>query len=209
MTLQERADAYAAAFPEFPASHLRVVQEAGRDVLYGTWLLGNDYRNASPLYGSYPPSYLSRVMCLFPDVEPSALVNGHLVNTTMHVCSGALPRGPYVRLDVNADRKPDIVGSVYDVAAIFDDYIGWFELLLADPPYSTADAAHYETGMVDRRRAIAALAQIARVGAHLVWLDTTWPMHRKAEWRTVGRINLIRSTNHRVRLISIFERTDQ
>jgi len=41
---------------------------------------------------------------------------------------------------------------------------------------------------------------------HLVWLDTVWPMHRKAEWRTVGRILLQRSTNHRARIVSIFER---
>jgi hypothetical protein len=39
-----------------------------------------------------------------------------------------------------------------------------------------------------------------------VWLDQVWPMHRKDEWRTVGRILLQRSTNHRVRLVSIFER---
>jgi hypothetical protein len=33
-----------------------------------------------------------------------------------------------------------------------------------------------------------------------------WPMHRKDEWRTVGRIMLVRSTNHRVRCVTIFER---
>ncbi|MND07635.1 hypothetical protein D3C83_297470 [compost metagenome] len=53
---------------------------------------------------------------------------------------------------------------------------------------------------------MAAIARVTIVGGHLVWLDTTWPMHRKAEWRTVGRITIVRSTNHRVRMISIFER---
>ena len=200
MTLQDRAAAYASAFPKFPASHLRVVREAGGDVLYGTWLIGNDYRNASSFYGSYPPGYLARVHALFPDVESIDTVQGRL--TTLHVFSGSLPAGPYVRCDV---RQPaECPCSVYDLQPGRD---GSYDLLLADPPYSAADAVHYATGMVDRRRAIAALARVARVGAHLVWLDTVWPMHRKAEWRTVGRINLIRSTNHRVRLVSIFERS--
>lgn len=61
--------------------------------------------------------------------------------------------------------------------------------------------------MVNRRAVLAALANITVEGGHLVWLDTVWPMHRKAQWRTVGRIALTRSTNHRVRDISIFERT--
>ena len=42
--------------------------------------------------------------------------------------------------------------------------------------------------------------------AFVVWLDTVWPMHRKDTWRTVGRILLQRSTNHRVRLVTLFER---
>lgn len=40
----------------------------------------------------------------------------------------------------------------------------------------------------------------------LVWLDVVWPMFRKSEWRTVGRITVIRSTNHRARIATIFER---
>lgn len=60
--------------------------------------------------------------------------------------------------------------------------------------------------MVNRGKATRALAQVVDPGGFLVWLDTVWPMHRKAEWRTVGRILLQRSTNHRARIVSIFER---
>lgn len=198
MTLQQRAEAYAAAFPQFPSSHLRLVQEQGGDVLYGTWLGGQNYRQTSALYGAYPPKYLDRVLALFPD----------LVNTMpLHVFSGSLPPGHYMRVDVNAARHPDRVGSVYDIAQVVAPFM--FRLVLADPPYSTEDATRYGTPMVDRRRAIAALADVTVPGGYLVWLDTVWPMHRKAEWRTVGRITLVRSTNHRVRLISIFARVSE
>jgi transposase len=246
MTLQERANAFAAAFPQFPAAHLRVVQERGRDVLYGTWLMGNDYRTQSALYGAYPKGYLERVSALFPDVvdagnpdcpkeDPDCLGNDGDAHSAceraiLHVFSGSLPPGPYLRLDLKPERRPDRVGNVYDVARIFDQL---FMLVFADPPYSHADAEKYGTPMVDRRRALAAIADVTAPGCHLVWLDTVWPMHRKEEWLTVGRVLLdelpdddptelgepdekwdtvgrvamIRSTNHRVRLISIFERT--
>jgi hypothetical protein len=196
MALEDRATAHAAAFPQFPASHLRVVTEAGGPVLYGTWVLGNDYRNKSGYYGAYPPGYLARVRALFPDVPdlPGAPV--------MHVFSGSLPAGNYERVDVI--EATDIRASVYELPNIM---LNWRpRLIFADPPYSETDAAKYGTPMLNRGRVFRALAAITDPGAFVVWLDCVWPMHRKAEWRTVGRITLIRCTNHRVRLVSIFER---
>ena len=198
MTLQQRAAAFAGVFHDRPASHLQIVQEQGHDVLYGRWVIGPDYRNKSRYYGAYPAGYVERVMALFPDRQAEALIGGFL--TTLHVFSGSLPPGDYLRCDLV--QSAELRCSVYDLPARQER----FDLVLADPPYSVADAKHYGTGMVDRRRAMAALAQVTRVGGHLVWLDTCWPMHRKAEWRTVGRIALTRSTNHRIRDISIFER---
>jgi hypothetical protein len=226
LSLTERAEAYnRSAFGiAHQASQLRVVQEAGGDVLYGIWLAGNNYQNESRLYGAYPPKYLDRVMTLFPDV-PSAPVS------TLHVFAGSLPPDPsYLRLDLQRDdvRQPDVQGSVYDVSRHFAGRL--FSLVFADPPYSDADAIFYGTPMVDRRRALVALAEVTAPGGYLVWLDTTWPMHRKAQWRTCARlmlfeedeqdanaeperdwqkrgvISLVRSTNHRFRGISLFER---
>ncbi len=196
MTLQQRAAAYAAAFPKFPAAWPRVVQERKHDVLYATWVLGNDYRTRSTYYGAYPHGYLPRVEALFPD-----LVAGEAV---LHVFSGSMPASSrYLRLDANAELQPDVVGSVYDAARLFGQQ---FQLVLADPPYSAADAEKYGTPMVNRGKALRSLAQVTQAGGFLVWLDVCWPMHRKDQWTTVGRILLQRSTNHRARVVSIFER---
>lgn len=198
LTLHERADAFNAAFAKWPASHLHVVQEKKRDVLYGRWLIGNDYRNKTRYYGAYPAGYLQRVMAIFPDST-----------TPLHVFSGSLPPSDdYDRVDINPGCAPDIQCSVYDLPEwVGTDPIRHRLLVLADPPYSSADAEKYGAPMVDRRRVMAALALITRPTGHLVWLDTCWPIHRKAQWVTVGRITLLRSTNHRVREITIFERT--
>lgn len=202
MTLQERVAAFNWTYRKWPSSHLHVVREAGRDVIYGRWLIGNDYRNKSRFYGAYPAGYLERIEALFQDiplVAPDDTGGGRL--TTLHVFSGSLPAGPYVRCDIK--QEAEIQDSVYDLQPRPH---GTYELILADPIYSPLDAKKYGTPMTDRRRAIAALARVARPGAFLVWLDTQWPMHRKAVWPTVGRIALTRSTNHRFRDITIFQR---
>lgn len=192
MILAERVTAFQQAYPDCPDAW-PYVSPSGR-WLYGTWEIGADYRNKSSFYGTFPPRFLERLMTLFPDA------GGHV----LHVFSGALPPGPYVRLDLEASRGADVTGNVYDVATLFPAQS--FRLIVADPPYTPADAKLYGTPMVHKRRAIAALAAVARPGAHLAWFDTCWPMHNKKQWRTMGRILVQRSTNHRVRVLTLFER---
>lgn len=192
MTLAERVTAFQQAFPDCPDAW-PYVSPSGR-WLYGTWEVGHNYRNASSFYGTFPPRFLEQLMALFPDV------GGHV----LHVFSGALPPGPYVRLDLHPGRGADVVGNVYDVATLFEG--ATFRLIVADPPYTAPDASKYDVPMVNKRRAIAALADVAAPGAFLAWFDTTWPMHSKRQWRTVGRIYHQGSTNHRVRVLTLFER---
>lgn len=199
MTLAERVDAFKAAYAKWPASWPWLVTERGLPVFYAVWVIGNDYRNKTALYGAYPPGFLPRVLALFPDSDGDDL---------LHAFSGSLAPGHYTRVDL-VDRcgVPDLrfhQASVYDVAAIWPRRR--FHLTVADPPYSAVDAEKYGTPTVDRRRAVAALAAVTRPGGYLAWLDTVWPMHSKREWRTVGRILVQRSTNHRARVLSIFER---
>ncbi len=193
MTVVERALAFSRAYARWPASWPRVVQEQGRDVLYATWVIGNDYRNKSRYYGAYPNGYLDRVMALFPDVAYGPDV--------LHAFSGSLPPGDYVRCDMVQDAE--LQGSVYDIGSLTQSR---FKLIIADPPYTATDAEKYGTPMVDRRRATAALSEVVLPGSHMIWLDTVWPMHSKRQWVTVGRITVQRSTNHRIRMATIFER---
>lgn len=197
MTLAERAASYAAAFPKHAAAHPRIVTEQKRAVLYATWVIGADYRNKTRYYGAYPTGYLPRVMALFPEfVAPQ--FPGHV----LHLFSGSLPAGNYERCD--SVQEAELPVSVYDLPNIILNHRP--RLIIADPPYSKADAAKYDTPMVNRGRVFRTLAQITEPGAFVVWLDTVWPMHRKDQWATVGRILLQRSTNHRTRVVSIFER---
>jgi 16S rRNA G966 N2-methylase RsmD len=80
-----------------------------------------------------------------------------------------------------------------------------YDIVLADPPYSVEDAEHYQPTMVKRNKVMAALAR-CNPSTHVVWLDQVLPMYRKDQWRIVGVIGMVKSTNHRFRVITIFEK---
>ena len=178
---------------KYPDSTPRV-SPSGR-WLDGTWIMGNNYHASAPLYGAYPPRYLDRILSLCP---------GWQTQRILHVFSGAVPSGRWVRVDSIAERQPYIRADA--VALPFQSQS--FDLILADPPYSEEDATKYSVKMVNRKAAIEELGRVATPGATLVWLDVQLPMFRKDMWRWMAAITIIRSTNHRVRLASFFERTD-
>lgn len=209
MTPHDRVQAFQRAFPKWSASWPWLTREQGRDVLYAVWVLGNDYRNRTAYYGAFPPGLLARVMALFPDHDPtvdhSTVPAGEI--PILQAFSGSLPMSSaYVRLDCGAPTA-ELRCNVLDLPTFNGcAYAGAFGLAIADPPYSAADASKYGTPPVNRGAMTRALAAVVRPGGFLVWLDTCWPMHAKEQWLTVGRIFVQRSTNHRVRALTIFER---
>jgi len=186
MTNQERAASYADSFPKFPP--LR----SDDRWIDGVWMLGNNYKG-SGYYGAYPPGYLKRIEALFPDVRGARV---------LHPFAGSLRGVHGVRVDVNPANVPDVVAD----AACLPFPSASFDLVLADPPYSSEDAKRYGTKMVNRRAVIAELARVTDGDGYLVWLDTVWPMFSKRDWHCFGQIGVVRSTNHRVRLVSLFQR---
>jgi 16S rRNA G966 N2-methylase RsmD len=206
LTVRDRADAWRAAWPEHRAAWPVVVEEQGRDVIYATWVLGQRYGGTSALYGAYPPHYLEKAWAFFPDV--ASFDRADQEARVLHAFSGSLQRGPYATVDSVVDpvRKPTYRTRIELFGDVCPDAVGRFALVFADPPYSTADAERYGTKMINRLDVTRGLARVTAPGGFLCWLDVTWPMHRKSEWTTVGRIAIVRSTNHRVRMLSIFRR---
>jgi len=188
--LEHRARLYNAAFAKWPASHLVVTENNGREWLTGYWCLGNDFRNKSRLYGAYPPNYLKRVMSMFPDAE-----------NILHLFSGSLPEGNYTRFDIQGEV--DVQGDAHQLSEFFEP--GQFDLVIADPPYSKEDAKKYNFPMVKRKPVVIECAAVTRAGGYLVWLDCVYPPFRKKDgWQLGGFIGIARSTNHRFRTTTIF-----
>ena len=171
------------------------IAEDGRVV--GTWIMGNNYRVKSGLYGGYPASYLRRIAAIFPDRRK-----------VLHVFSGKvdLSAMPGDTVDVNPALNPTYLADAHDLKRVplFD-----YDLILADPPYSVEDAERYETTMVKRNVIMRSLAAGTAPGTRVVWLDQVLPMFRKSEWSLEAVIGMVKSTNHRFRVITIFRRLDR
>jgi hypothetical protein len=189
MTNQKRLENYRQK-TGFPLDTM--VGESGRIV--GIWEMGADYRVASGYYGGYPAGYLRRVRALFPDKQ-----------RPLHLFSGRVDTEafPGDTVDLNPVLQPTYVANAETLEGV---PVGHYDLVLADPPYSVEDSEHYGLPMVSRNKVIDALSRILPAGAHVAWLDQVLPMYRKADWEKVGSVGMVKSTNHRFRVLTIFER---
>ena len=164
-----------------------------KERVYGIWNLGNDYRVKSAYYGGYPATYLHRVKALFPDKK-----------NVLHLFSGMvdLEVFPGDTVDLNPDLNPTYVD---DAQTLLRVPLEKYDLVLADPPYSVEDAEHYQTTMVKRNLIMRALQRLS-LGTYIVWLDQVLPMYRKDYFSLEASIGIVKSTNHRFRVVTIFRR---
>jgi len=183
MELQERVNNYHNKFPKY--SKLLI----NNNVIEGIWVMGNNYTTKTSLYGAYPYGYLERIYSLFPLIP----------NKTLHLFSGSLPdSNEYDKVDYNTGLD----------AENFSDIIphDTYELILADPPYSIEDCDHYGCCMVKRNVVFKECLKVMKKHGFLIWLDQVLPNYKKDEWNIVGRIGMVKSTNHRFRVITIFQK---
>lgn len=186
LSLKDRVELYNNSFPDYPCIWF------DKGWILGVWNCGNDYRNKTSYYGTFPAGYLKRLMSLWPDKR-----------NILHVFSGALPPGDYTRVDINASLSPDIVCNAENLGESIKDK---FDLIILDPPYDKSDAEKYGFKLPNKHKVIRECFKVATPNAHMCFLDTRLPMYNKSEWKRVGEIMLTRSTNHRVRGTFIFER---
>jgi hypothetical protein len=188
MRWQDRIDSYVKV-TGFPRSLF--LSEDGRVV--GTWIMGNDYRVKSEYYGGYPAGYLRRIRALFPDKR-----------RVLHLFSGKVDLAtlPGDTVDINSDLSPTFVDDAQRLERV---PLAEYDLVLADPPYSVEDAERYQTTMVKRNMVLSALRGL-NPGAHIVWLDQVLPMYRKDTFAIDAVIGMVKSTNHRFRMVTVFRR---
>ena len=187
MTWEDRIQSYV-QITGYPRSLF--IAEDGRVV--GTWIMGNNYQVKSGYYGGYPAGYLKRVASLFPDKK-----------RVIHLFSGQVDTRimPGDTVDVRAELNPTYLD---DAQTLENVPIESYDLIMADPPYSVEDAEHYGPSMVNRNKVMQALGVRATSGTHVVWLDQVLPMYRKDQWGIEAVVWLVKSTNHRFRVMVVF-----
>lgn len=190
MLWEQRIDHYVEA-TGFPRS----LFIAGDGRVVGVWIMGNDYRVKSTYYGGYPAGYLRRVRALFPEKR-----------RILHLFSGKVELAalPGDTVDINPELQPTYVDDAQTLEQV---PLEAYDLVLADPPYSVEDADRYQTTMVKRNTVMRALQRVS-AGTHIVWLDQVLPMYRKDAFSIDAVIGMVKSTNHRFRVVTVFRRLD-
>lgn len=189
MTNQQRIDNYVSE-TGYPRSLF--TGEDGRIV--GTWIMGNNYRVKSSYYGGYPAGYMKRVKSLFPDKVK-----------VLHLFSGQVDLSivPGDTVDLNPDLNPTWVDNAQTLENV---PVESYDFVMADPPYSVEDCDHYKTSMVKRNKVMKVLGSRLMPGSHVAWLDQVLPMYRKTDFSVEGVIGIVKSTNHRFRVLTVFRK---
>lgn len=161
--------------------------------IVGTWIMGNQYGVKSGYYGGYPHGYLKRIKALFPDKSQ-----------ILHVFSGRVDQSvlPGDTVDLNPDMEPTYLDDAQTLEKV---PLEKYDLIIADPPYSVEDSEHYQPTMVKRNKVMRALSRV-KSGTHIVWLDQVLPMYKKEYYSVEAVIGMVKSTNHRFRVTTIFKR---
>ena len=183
MKLEDRVNNYHKTFPKY--SKLLI----NNNVIEGIWVMGNNYTTKTSLYGAYPYGYLERIYSLFPLIPQK----------TLHLFSGSLEDSKdYDKVDYNTGLDAHTFSEIIPHET--------YELILSDPPYSVEDCDHYGCCMVKRNIVFKQCYNVLKSGGHLIWLDQVLPNYKKSEWNIIGRIGMVKSTNHRFRVITIFQK---
>jgi hypothetical protein len=170
---------------EFPHTAVQIVE----DRLAGIWMIGNMYKRVVGYHGEYPPGYVKRVYSLFPNRK-----------STLHLFSGSLVSGENeYTLDVNPENHPEVEGKAEEVEKYFPP--DSFDLVLADPPYTSHDAEIYGYLLPNIPKVMRSLHEIVERGGIVVWLSTKPPMYRKDQWQLAGIVGLHCGTNRAFRSV--------
>ncbi len=169
-------------------------------MVYGFWLLGNNYRNPSKYYGAYPSNFIKRIRGLFNQEFTEGEV--------LHLFSGMVDKhgDNEITFDINPELCPDICGDAVNLSLYFNEQK--FDLVLADPPYDN-NHAKYGTQPFNKKKVVYECSKVVSPGGYLCWLDTIMPMWAKRDgWALKGTIGICQSTNHKVRVVTILQKSN-
>ena len=157
-------------------------------------------------YGAYPSGFLERARNLL----------GVTINDpVLHVCGGRVREYPFrglgpndKTLDINEQLGPDFVCDL-TTGAIPREWAA----ILADPPYTDADADHYSHGRRHLPKSADLLRRClmaVRPGGRVGMLHYEWPRPPRAldgcEIRSVAVVGVLVGFANRIRCFSVFER---
>jgi hypothetical protein len=162
------------------------------------WILA---RPKVKYYGAYPAGFLHRAR---------QLLGVHNEDPVLHVCSGMVKAYPFRGLgpndqtvDLDPALSPDWLQDVREDLPLPGFWYG----ILADPPYSEADAEHYVPGAMAFPSASTVLKNCCaavREGGRVGIIHYEWPRPPK-DWREVAVVAVGCGRSQRARWFTVWE----
>ena len=178
----------------FPTQSLREGTEPRRPAV--SMLFEDVAGDPSPgVFGMYPANLIPR---LLPWLRCDR-------REVLHVCSGGLPRGEGVRVDVRPDARPDVVAD--GRALPFAD--GAFHAAMIDPPYTPHYARElYGVDYPKPAHLLAEAARVVRPGGRIVFVHYLVP-NAPAGTHWLKAFGLSMGFGYPMRAVTIYERDQE
>jgi hypothetical protein len=162
-----------------------------------TWLLA---RPKVRYYGAYPSGFVSRAR---------ALLGVAIDDPVLHVCAGQIRAYPFAGVGPN-DRTIDVdpaQGADFTLDITTQEWpVGPWRAVLADPPYTVGDAAHYGTAPLPTPKLILAKSlQVLRPGGRVGILAYNAPTECRGS-KLVALVGVIMGFNNNIRCYSVYEK---
>jgi hypothetical protein len=133
--------------------------------MFGYWVLGYSARTRAArdadFYGAYPGDYLQRIAALFPDKQ-----------RVLHLFAGMVDTSPKGLPGDTCDIRPELAPTfVADAETLLTVPLERYDLVVADPPYSEADAKRYSTKLPVAARVMTALERTPPGAQSSGWMN--------------------------------------
>lgn len=152
----------------------------------------NDEPGPQPIYGQYPRGLIAKLL-------PLLLCERHEI---LHVCSGSLPRGEGIRVDIRPEARPDILADGRHLP-LRD---GSVAAVMLDPPYCEEYAKSlYGVDYPRPSHLLAEAARVVRRGGRIAFVHYIVPQP-PAGTRVVWIKGMSTGFNMPMRALTIFER---
>lgn len=171
------------------------------------WLLARcKYKNGIKRYGGYLGGFPERAR---------VLVGAGSSDAVLHVCGGMAKFYPYVggfgendkTLDLDPLTEPDFLMDARDEYPLNNGKL--WRAIIADPPYSTEDAAKYSVGAgvyPSPNLILRNSLKVVDIGGRVGIIHYMLPSPPKNA-KFVASVGIICGFNNRIRVFSVFERT--
>lgn len=146
----------------------------------------------APVYGQYPRGLIAKML-------PWLRCDRHQI---LHVCSGSLPKGEGIRVDIRPEARPDFIADGRKLP--FDD--GSHAAVMIDPPYSEGYAKSlYGVKYARPSHLLREAARVVRPGGRIAIVHYITPKPVRGT-RLVKAFGLSTGFDMPMRAVTIYER---